>query len=58
MLIVKFSAWMNAYVTHWTTNWLMGNSTIYDLGALMPRHVITSTVLSLLPSTLIVIVID
>ena len=30
--IVQFSAWMNAYVTHWTTNWLMGNSTIYDLG--------------------------
>mmetsp|Transcript_22154 Transcript_22154/g.21383 ORF Transcript_22154/g.21383 Transcript_22154/m.21383 type:complete len:274 (-) Transcript_22154:366-1187(-) len=27
----EFSALMNAYVTHWTTNWLMGNSTIYDL---------------------------
>ena len=27
----RFSAWMNAYVTHWSTNWLMGNSTIYDL---------------------------
>lgn len=27
----QFSAWMNAYVTHWSTNWLMGNSTIYDL---------------------------
>ena len=24
----RFSAWMNAYVTHWTTNWLMGNSTV------------------------------
>lgn len=26
-----FSAVMNAWVTHWTTRWLMGNSTVYDL---------------------------
>jgi hypothetical protein len=26
-----FSAWMNAWVTHFTTNWLMGNSTVLDL---------------------------
>ena len=26
-----FSARMNSWVTHWTTNWLMGNSTVYDL---------------------------
>lgn len=27
----RFSAWMNAWVTHFTTNWLMGNSTVVDL---------------------------
>lgn len=27
----RFSAWMNAWVTHYATNWLMGNSTIFDL---------------------------
>ena len=27
----RFSAWMNAWVTHFATNWLMGNSTIFDL---------------------------
>lgn len=27
----KFSAWMNAWVTHAATNWLMGNSTVVDL---------------------------
>jgi len=26
-----FSYWMNAWVTHYTTNWLMGNSTIIDI---------------------------
>eukprot|EP01041_Mallomonas_annulata_P010601 gene10601-22136_t len=26
-----FSSRMNAWVTHWTTNWLMGNSTVYDI---------------------------
>lgn len=27
----NFSARMNTWVTHWTTNWLMGNSTVIDL---------------------------
>ena len=27
----RFSAWMNAWVTHLATNWLMGNSTVVDL---------------------------
>ena len=27
----KFSVWMNAWVTHLATNWLMGNSTVIDL---------------------------
>jgi hypothetical protein len=27
----KFSAWMNAWVTHATTHWLMGNSTVIDM---------------------------
>lgn len=27
----RFSAWMNAWVTHFATNWLMGNSTVIDL---------------------------
>ena len=27
----RFSYWMNAWVTHYTTNWLMGNSTIIDI---------------------------
>jgi len=32
----RFSAWMNAYVTHWTTNWLMGNSTVCHI-AVVPH---------------------
>lgn len=27
----SFSAWMNTRVTQWTTQWLMGNSTVQDL---------------------------
>lgn len=27
----QFSAWMNTWVTHYTTAWLMGNSTVIDL---------------------------
>lgn len=27
----QFSAWMNAWVTHFTTRWLMGPSKIYDI---------------------------
>lgn len=27
----SFSGFMNAWVTHWATSWLMGNSTIYDV---------------------------
>ena len=27
----RFSAWMNSWVTHFCTHWLMGNSTIFDI---------------------------
>lgn len=31
-----FSAWMNCWVTKFTTNWLMGKSEVYDLEILQP----------------------
>lgn len=38
----SFSGYMNVWVTHWATSWLMGNSTVYDMelpnGDIIPQR--------------------